>query len=101
MAQHLFGRGLARAQGGGLRKIQQHRGKHITLVFERDAADQVRRIFALGEPARRLIGRAALRQDVDGGAVDAAIADRIRVNRDEQIGLLRTRARIRSRSGTK
>ena len=76
----------------GLRQIEQHRSQQIALVLERHAADQVGGVLALGEPARGLVGGAALRQDVDGGAVDRAIADRIGVDGHEQIRLLRARA---------
>ena len=89
LMQHVLGGRLARAQRGRLRQIEQHRGEHVALVLERDAADEVRCVLALGQPARGLVGRAALRQDVHRRAVDAAIADRIGVNRDEQIRLLR------------
>ncbi len=89
LAQHAFRRHLARAQRRGLRQVQQHRGKHIVLVVERYAADQVGGIFALGEPARGFVGGAALREDVHRGAVDAAVANRVRVNGDEQVRLLR------------
>src|SRR5215207_9033195 len=42
----------------GLGKIEQHRGERV--VFERDAAHEVCRVLALGEPARRFVRRSAL-----------------------------------------
>jgi hypothetical protein len=92
LPQHALRRHLAGAQRGGLRQIQQHRGEHVVLVVERHAADQIGCVFTLGQPARRLVGRAPLRQYVHRRTVDAAVANRVRVDGNEQVRLLYARA---------
>ena len=92
LPQHVLRGHLAGPQRGRLRQIEEHGGEHVALVLERYAADQVRRVLALGEPARRFGGGAMLREDVHRGAVDAPVANRIRVDGDEQIRLARTGA---------
>ena len=61
-----LGRHLAGTQRSGLRQIQEHRSKHIVLVVQRHAADQVRgdtalraRLQAPSRPARTDARRSA------------------------------------------
>ena len=62
--QHALGRRHAGADVRGLRKIEQHGGERAVLVVERHAAHEVRRVLALGEPARRFAAGAALGEHV-------------------------------------
>ena len=46
LGEHAAGRVTARADGGVLRQVEQHRGEHVALVVQRDAADEVGRVLA-------------------------------------------------------
>ncbi len=85
--QHVLRRHHARGDARGLRQIEQHVGEHGVLVIELDAALQVGRVFALGQPARGLARSAAIRQHVHRRTRHVGIGDGIGVDRHEQVRL--------------
>ena len=64
LAQYAFGSHLTRVQRGRLRQVQKHGGEHIVLVIQGNAADEIRGIFPLRQPARGFVRGALLRQDI-------------------------------------
>ena len=88
LAQHLVCRVAARADCRVLRQVEQHRGEHAVLVVERDAADQVSCVLALGQPAGGLVAGPSLRQDVHGGTANRAVDEGIGMDRYEHVGLV-------------
>ena len=90
--EHIFGGHHAGRDAGGLREIQQHAPQHRILVIELDAALEVRRVFALGQPARGFARRTAIREHVHRRTGDVRICNRVGMNRHEQVGFRAARA---------
>src|SRR2546425_9819976 len=72
---------------GGLREVQQGLLQVHVLHVEVDAADEVRLVFPLGQPARRLRGGAPLRQREHRRAARMRADERVGVNGNEQVRL--------------
>ena len=68
-------------------EIDQDVGDLVILFLDVDAGELVGQVFAVGERLRLGIGR-LVGHRVDGGAADALEADRVGVDRDEQVGLV-------------
>ena len=83
--EHAVGRLDAAAHRFLLRDVEQYRREQVVLVIQRHAALEVGGVLALGQPARRLVGRAAQRKHVHRRPADVAPAHRIRVHRDEHV----------------
>jgi len=77
--------GQARLLGRRLRQVEQDRGEHVVLVIQADPTDQVGGVFLLRQPTGRLTGGTTPRQDKNRGPLDALVAERIRVDRHEQV----------------
>ena len=80
-----------------LRQIEQRAREHRVLDVEIDAADQVRRILALREPARRGARRAVIGEREHRRAARRRLAKRIGVDRHEQVRLHAPRFAARAR----
>ena len=75
--------------GRGLRQVEQRLREVAVLDVEVHAADEVRVVLALGEPARRRAGGAALRQREHRRAARVRLDEGVGVDRDEEVGLAR------------
>src|SRR3546814_1759504 len=59
--------------GRALREIEQHGGKIIVFAMQFDTADEVGRIFLVGEPARLFGVDAPIAEHIDRGAMHFAL----------------------------
>jgi hypothetical protein len=91
LGEHARRRVAARADGGVLGEVQQHGLQHVALVVQRHAADEVGGVLAVREPAGGLAARAARGKHIYGGASDTSVHEGVRVDRDEEVGLVRAR----------
>lgn len=71
-AEHGAGELHAVGHRGGLRQVEQGACEHRVLDAQVDAANEVRRVFALGQPARCRAGCALVREHEDRAAARAS-----------------------------
>ena len=83
--EHLASDLGARAASRRLLQVDQNRSEQVVLAVDGDAADEIRRVFLLRKPSRRLAARPAARQDIHGASRHARVPERIGVDGHEHV----------------